>query len=52
MIVPVVVQVDDAIQLGLHRDVDVLGAFDALAQGRSRVFLHLNVVKLPEKETR
>ena len=49
MVVPVVVEVEHAVQLGLHRDAQFLRALDALAQGLPRVLLHLDVVKLPEQ---
>ena len=52
MVVPVVVEVDDAVQLRLHVDVEVLWVLDALAEGLPGVLLHLNVVKFPARENR
>ena len=46
VIVPVVVQVDNAVELAVHGDVDVVGVGVAFAQGLAGVFLHLNVVEL------
>ena len=50
MVVPVVVEIDDPVELGLHGDVEVLGVFDTLAHGLASVLLHLNVVKFPGKK--
>ena len=50
MVVPVVVEVDDSVQLGVQLDLDVLGVLEALAEALARVLLHLDVVKLPKKE--
>ncbi len=47
VVVPVVVEVEDAVDLGVQADVDVLRPGDALAQRLARVLLHLDVVELP-----
>lgn len=50
VVVPVVVEVDDSVELGVQVDLDVLGVLEPLAEALARVLLHLDVVKLPEKE--
>ena len=50
VIVPVVVEVDDSVHLGVEVDLDVLGLLHALAQALPRVLLHLDVVKLSARE--
>ena len=50
VVVPVVVEVEDAVELALLVDVDVLGVLDALAHRLPRVLLHLDVVELPAKK--
>ena len=50
MVVPVVVEVDDSVELGVHVDLDVLGVLEPLAQALPRVLLHLDVVKLSARE--
>jgi hypothetical protein len=47
VIVPVVVQVDDPVELAVHVDVDLVRTVETFAQGLSRVLLHLNVVEFP-----
>jgi len=47
VVVPVVVDVEDPVQLGVLGDVELGVALDAFAQRLPRVLLHLNVVKLP-----
>ena len=50
VVVPVVVEVDDSVELGVHVDLDVLGVLEPLAQALPRVLLHLDVVKLSARE--
>ena len=49
MVVSVVVEVDHSVHLAVHGHVDVVRVLDALAQGLSRVFFHLDVEELPGK---
>ena len=48
MVVPVVVDVEDPVELGVLGHVELGVALHALAQRLPCVLLHLNVVKLPE----
>ncbi len=50
VVVPVVVQVEDPVDLRVCADVDIVRVGDALAQGLSRVLLHLDVVELPARK--
>ena len=50
MVVPVVVEVEDPVDLAVVAHHDLVGVGDALAQGLAGVLLHLDVVKLPGKE--
>ena len=52
VVVPVVMEVDDSVELGVHVDLDVLGVLEPLAEALPRVLLHLDVVKLPGREYR
>ena len=47
MVVPVVVEVEDAVELTVLRDVDILRVLQALTDRLPRVLLHLYVVELP-----
>ena len=47
VVVPVVVKVEDPVQLAVYGDSQVVGVLDALAEGLPGVLLHLDVVKLP-----
>lgn len=49
VIVPVVVQIEDAVDLAVRTHVQVVGALDALADRLARVLLHLDVVELAAK---
>jgi len=46
VVVPIVVEVEYAVELAVLVDVDVLGVLDPLAHGLPRVLLHLDVVEL------
>ena len=48
LVVAVVVEVEDSIQLGVGRHVDVVCIRHSISDRLSSVLLHLNVVKLPE----
>ena len=52
MIVPVVVQIDDSVELSVHVDLKFIRIIDALTQGLARIFLHLDVVELPARKKR
>ena len=52
MVVPVVVEVEDSVELGVSRDVDFFRVFDAFAEGLTGVLFHLDVVKLSERKRR
>ena len=47
VVVSVVVEVEDPVELGVHRDPQVVRVLDALAERLPRVLLHLDVVELP-----
>ena len=47
VVVPVVVEVEDAVELTVLRDVDILRVLQALTDRLPRVLLHLYVVELP-----
>ena len=48
VVVSVVVEVEDPVELGVHRDPQVVRVLDALAERLPRVLLHLDVVELPK----
>lgn len=48
MVVPVIMQVEDSVYLGVSAHVQVVCVLDAFADGLSCVLLHLDVVELPE----
>ena len=50
MVVPVVVEVDDSVELRVRVDPDVLWVLVPLAEALARVLLHLDVVKLSERK--
>ena len=47
VVVSVVVEVEDPVELRVHRDPQVVRVLDALAERLPRVLLHLDVVELP-----
>jgi hypothetical protein len=50
VIIAIVMQIQHTVNLTVHRNVDVVDAFDTFADRLSGVLLHLNVVKFPVKE--
>lgn len=48
VVITVVVKVENSIDFGVASDSEVFGVLHALRNRLSRVFLHLNVVELPE----
>lgn len=49
VIVPVVVQIENAVDFAVGAHVQIVGAFHTLADRLAGVFLHLNVVELAAK---
>lgn len=49
MVVPVVMQVEHPVQLGVACHVQVLRCLQAFTDGLSRIFLHLDIVEFPAK---
>jgi hypothetical protein len=52
VVVPVVVEIEDAVELALLGHVNVLGVLQTLADRLPRVLLHLDVVELPASKHR
>lgn len=50
VVVPIVVEVDDSVELRVQVDPDVLWVLVPLAEALARVLLHLDVVKLSERK--
>jgi hypothetical protein len=52
VVITVVVKVENPVDFGVAADSEILGVLHALRDCLPRVFLHLDVVELPETEER
>lgn len=50
VVITVVVKVENSVDFGVATDSEILGVLHALRNRLSRIFLHLDVVELPETQ--